>query len=282
MTRHKNMRPIHATSILLLAAAAVGCGDDGTSNTNNTPPPADMLQVEKVVVGKLLFFDTNLSSPSGQACASCHDPETGFAEPHSELPVSQGVLPWLVGNRNAPTAAYAAYSPAFHFDETEQQYVGGQFLDGRASTLVEQAKGPFLNPVEMHNPDKATVVASVKASAYADLFERLYGDGIFDDVEKAYDNIADAIASFEASSEVVRFTSKFDAVAAGKATFTEAEARGKVLIEDENKTKCGSCHLYIPLDDGTPPLFTDFTYENLGVPKNPTLPFYEIDRKSVV
>lgn len=278
MTRRKITQCTTVVGVTLLAAFIVGCGDDSntTGNGNTTPPVMDTLQVEKVAVGKLLYFDTNLSSPSGQACASCHDPETGFAEPHAELPVSQGVLPWLVGNRNAPTAAYAAFSPAFHYDEAEKHYVGGQFWDGRASTLADQAKGPFLNPVEMHNPDKATVVASVKASAYANLFERLYGEGIFDDVEKAYDNLADAIAAFESSKDVVRFTSKFDAVAAGKATFTEAEARGKTLFEDTNKSKCSACHVTTPHDADTPPLFTDFTYDNLGVPKNPTLPFYDM------
>lgn len=265
-------RPM-AACFMLLGVFILGCSDEGGQVT--TPIP-DALQVEKVAVGKLLYFDTNLSSPSGQACASCHDPETGFAEPNAELPVSQGVLSWLVGNRNAPSAAYAAYSPAFHFDEAEMHYVGGQFWDGRAATLVDQAKGPFLNPVEMHNPDKATVVASVKASVYADLFERLYGEGIFDKTDAAYDNIADAIAAFEASSDVVRFTSKFDFVKQGKATFTDAESRGRDLFENDMKGKCSVCHTTKAIDDKTPALFTNFTYENLGVPKNPTLPFYDM------
>lgn len=264
---------IRAVCVVFAAASVLGCGDEGT---NTAVTPADTLQVEKVAVGKLLYFDTNLSSPPGQACASCHDPETGFAEPHSELPVSQGVLPWLVGNRNAPSAAYAAFSPPFHYDEVEELYVGGQFWDGRAATLVEQAKGPFLNPVEMHNPDRATVVASVKASAYADLFERLYGAKIFDQTDAAYDSIADAIASFEASSEVVRFTSKFDFVLQGKATFTEAEQRGRDLFDDDMKAKCSTCHKSKPFDPNTPALFTDFMYDNLGVPKNPNLPFYDL------
>jgi len=273
MKRQKISQRIRAVCIALAAVSAVGCGDEGGGTTVT---PADTSQVEKVAVGKLLYFDTNLSSPSGQSCGSCHDPETGFAEPHSELPVSQGVLTWLVGNRNAPTAAYAAFSPSFHYDETEKHYVGGQFWDGRAATLIEQAKGPFLNPVEMHNPSRAAVVASVKASAYADLFERLYGTGIFDKTDAAYDSIADAIASFEGSSEVLRFTSKFDFVLEGKATFTEAEQRGRDLFDDEMKSKCSACHVSKAIDEKTPALFTDFTYDNLGVPRNSSLPFYDM------
>lgn len=264
---------MRAACFTVLAVVMPGCGDEGGSVTNPVP---DTLQVEKVVVGKLLYFDTNLSTPAGQSCASCHDPETGFAEPHAELPVSQGILPWLVGGRNAPSAAYAAYSPAFHYDETEGHYVGGQFWDGRAATLADQAKGPFLNPIEMRNKDKSTVVAAVKASTYGDLFERVYGEGIFDKTDAAYDNIADAIATYEASSEVVRFTSKFDAVAKGKDTFTPAEARGKDLFEDDTKGRCSACHSSTAVDANTPALFTDFIYDNLGVPKNASSPFYDM------
>ena len=62
-------------------------------------------------LGKFLFFDTNLSDPNGQACASCHDPNVGFAEPDQHLPVSEGVIPGRFGTRNAPAAAYAVGSP---------------------------------------------------------------------------------------------------------------------------------------------------------------------------
>ncbi|HYO65776.1 MAG TPA: cytochrome-c peroxidase, partial [Archangium sp.] len=79
------MQGLRLAGALLVVAPA--CGDDPSKEP---PPPADELQVDKVVLGKLLFFDTNLSKPAGQSCASCHDPETGFADPHSDLPVSRG------------------------------------------------------------------------------------------------------------------------------------------------------------------------------------------------
>ncbi len=118
-------------------------------------------------LGKRLFFDANLSDPPGQSCASCHDPAAGFADPDKNLPVSEGVVAGRFGKRNTPTAAYARYSRFFAPDPAQ----GGQFWDGRARTLTEQAKQPFLNPVEMHNT-VAGVVRAVKSDPnYYALFE---------------------------------------------------------------------------------------------------------------
>jgi len=259
-----------AGALLVIAPA---CGDEPSKEP---PPPVDELQVDKVVLGKLLFFDTNLSKPAGQSCASCHDPETGFADPHADLPVSRGAIPSRVGNRNTPTAAYAAYSPKMYYDSEIPLWFGGLFMDGRATSLEHQAGQPLLNPVEMNNPDKASVVATVKASAYANLFERAFGKGIFEDPEVAFDKISEAIAAYERSPEVLRFSSKFDAVSKGQAQFTEAEARGLELFKDEDKSKCAICHSIEPLDDGTPPLFTDFGYDSVGTPRNPENPFYQM------
>jgi cytochrome c peroxidase len=227
-------------------------------------------------VGKLLYFDTNLSSPPGQSCASCHSPDTGFSEPHATFPVSQGANPNLFGNRNSPTAAYAAFSPDFHLDEDEGIYEGGQFWDGRAKNLEEQAKGPFLNPLEMGMEDEEAVIAEVRASSYADLFEQLFGEDIWNDVMAAYDAVASAIAEFERSDELNRFTSKYDYYLAGKATLTDQEQRGLAAFEDETRGNCAACHPSTAAGDGTPPLFTDFTYDNLGVPRNPDNPFYDL------
>ncbi|MDZ7584819.1 MAG: cytochrome-c peroxidase, partial [Thiobacillus sp.] len=90
--------------------------------------PADSRQAEKAELGRALFFDPSLSSPPGQSCATCHDANAAFTDPDRSLPVSKGVLPGRVGNRNTPTAMYAAFSPDFHFDKEEGLYVGGQFL----------------------------------------------------------------------------------------------------------------------------------------------------------
>ena len=126
-------------------------------------------------LGKKIYFDRALSQPNGQACSDCHLPSAGWADPDQGLPVSEGVMLGMFGGRNSPTAAYAAYSPAFQWNAMKGVYQGGQFWDGRAADLVAQAKGPFLNPVEMHNPDKAAVVTDVKNGSYASLFRKVFG-----------------------------------------------------------------------------------------------------------
>jgi cytochrome c peroxidase len=240
---------------------------------------AERALTQKQALGKKLFFDKNLSTPIGQACADCHSPETGFGNPNAGYPVSQGVHKERFGNRNDLPAAYAAFSPKFHYDANEGLYVGGQFWDGRAADLAEQAKGPFLNTLEMANPDEKSVVAKVHESEYAGLFREVFGAAAFNDPNKAYDMIAEAIAAYEKSGELNQFSSKYDLYLAGKVALNEQERRGLELFEDEEKGNCAACHPSQPGADGTPPLFTDFTYDNLGAPKNPENPFYYLPKK---
>jgi cytochrome c peroxidase len=233
----------------------------------------------KQELGKKLFFDKNLSTPVGQSCADCHTPEKGFADPNPDIPVSRGAHKDRFGNRNDLPAAYASFSPEFHYDANEGLYVGGQFWDGRAADLVEQAKGPFLNPLEMANPDEKAVVDKVRRSEYANLFRDVFGAAAFIDSNEAYDMVAEAIAAYEKSRELNPFNSKYDFYLAGKVMLNEQERRGLELFEDEEKGNCAACHPSQPGADRTPPLFTDFTYDNLGVPKNPENPFYYLPEK---
>jgi cytochrome c peroxidase len=256
-------RSVGPSIVILLLVGA--CGED--EKPKLTP-------IEQL--GKKLYFDENLSSPTGQSCASCHDPAAGFADPDQDKPCSEGANKGLFGNRNSPSAAYAAFSPDFHFDAAEGLYVGGQFWDGRAKDLAEQAKGPFLNPLEMAMKDEAAVVAQVKQAEYAGLFKQVFGDDALDDVMKAYDKIAEAIAAFEKSDEVNPFSSKYDLYLAGEVQLTDQERRGLKLFEDEAKGNCAACHISQPTSDQPKPLFTDFTYDNLGTPKNKNNPFYTL------
>lgn len=274
-------------------------------------------------LGANLYFDEKLSQPTGQSCASCHDPDFGFVDPDAELPVSEGVLPSKFGNRNSPSASYAMYAPIFHYDKKEGLWIGGQFWDGRATgevlgdPLADQALGPFLNPVEMANSSKELVVRDVKNSSYADLFEEVW-PGSLDDTEVAYDNIALSIAAFERTALFAPFTSKYDqylqlclaaggkkdACAQGKGPkaegvaeghFTPEEWRGFQLFMGSNNNDgvlrnnegamCAACHIaewtvaadnvVVPdwsPDGSVPPVFSDFTFDNLGVPKNVEYP----------
>ncbi len=232
-------------------------------------------------LGKNIFFDANLSRPVGQSCASCHDPGFGFADPAGTA-VSHGAVQGRVGNRNAPSVSYAAFSPQMYFDPTttpaipEGQYKGGLFWDGRADTAEAQALQPFLNPLEMHNPDQKQVVLAVRQSDYADLFRQVFGQDAFKDLDNAFDCIGQAIAAYERSAEVNPFTSKFDYWKKGQAAFTEAELRGYMLFTDTTMmgAKCANCHSVSADESVAPSLFTNFGHQNLGVPRNPELPFY--------
>ena len=88
-------RKLALTVIVIFAGVLIAAGA-GAAQAPNT--------IE--ALGERLYFDTDLSMPDGQACASCHDPVVGFDDPDSELPVSEGVRPHMVGNRNSPISAY--------------------------------------------------------------------------------------------------------------------------------------------------------------------------------
>jgi cytochrome c peroxidase len=243
--------------------AVSGCGNDGIGP----------VVFSREALGEFIFNDTSLSTPPGQACATCHNPASHFVDNRGTV-TSAGAVTGRFGNRQSPSAAYAAFSPDFHFDLDAQDYIGGQFWDGRAADLEEQAKGPFLNPSEMNNANKAEVVQKVQSGQAAAGMKAIYGNDIFSHVDKAYDAIAEVIAAFERTEKVSPFTSKYDAYLAGHATFTAEEARGLQAYNDPEVGNCAACHPSTPLPDGTPPLFTDYSYDNLGVPRNYLNPFY--------
>lgn len=239
-------------------------------------------------LGKALFFDANLSTPPGQSCAACHAPEVGFTGPDSAINSGQAVYPGAVhtraGNRKPPSAAYAGDSPILgyiRFPDLTGMWLGGMFWDGRATgwtlgdPLAEQAMGPFLNPLEQNMPQSRLVVSRVAKSAYAPLFEQVWGPGSLDfkkDVAGTYERIARSIAAYERSAEVSAFTSKYDYYLKGEASLTDVERSGLELFN--GRANCAACHLSEPGPGGTPPLFTDFTYDNLGIPRNLLNPFY--------
>jgi len=250
----------------------------------------DLTPMEQL--GKQLFFDENLSTPPGQSCALCHAPQVGFTGPTSDINAHGAVYPGAVhtrfGNRKPPTAAYGGDSPVLYYDEDEEVWVGGMFWDGRATgwtlgdPLAEQAQGPFLNPLEQNNPNAMLVCFKVALSDYAELFEEVWGPGSLDwvnDVPGTYERIARSISAYEKSSEVNPFTSKYDYYLAGMVQLTEQEALGLQLFEAEDKGNCAACHPSQLGPNGESPLFTDFTFDNLGVPKNLENPFYAMPRK---
>jgi len=278
MLKLKRINPYLLTTMSLLTMCIfVGCkGPHNDTSNGKGSISIDPAFSTKERLGKLLFFEESLSTPPGQACSACHAPEIAFADPETELPVSRGARPGLYGNRNDMPAAYAAFVPPLHFDEEEDVWVGGLFWDGRVNTLAEQAQGPPLNPLEMANPDTSTVAEKLRALSYAGLFEEVYGPDALSNPGTAYSHMADAIEAFEKTPEVSPFTSKYDHWLDGEAELSEQEQRGLILFEAEDKGNCAACHPSTPAEDGSPPLFTDFTYDNLGVPRNPENPFYSL------
>jgi len=251
----------HAAAAAALILMVSACDDAGDAEINT----------QKSALGALLFNDTNLSLNRTMSCASCHDLEHAMVDSRTghSIGASRGDDGVALGDRNAPTAAYAAYTPNFHFNSREGLYIGGQFHDGRAQDLKAQAKGPFLNPLEMMMPDESSVIERVQEdSELVARFKSIYGESIFDNDLVAYDALAESIALFEMSPRFAAFDSRYDRYLSGDAELTPLERQGLSLFE--GKALCSACHP-ATTENGSRPLFTDHTYDNLGVPVNTAL-----------
>ncbi|GAB4568973.1 MAG: cytochrome-c peroxidase [Anaerolineae bacterium] len=275
-----------ATLCVSLGICFVLFGALGTAQVEGASPALSSLEQ----LGKHLFFDENLSVNGTQSCASCHAPEAGFTGPDSVINAGPAIYPGALhsrnGNRKPPTAAYGGYSPVLYYDSAEEVWVGGMFWDGRATgwvlgdPLAEQAQGPFLNPLEQALPDAQQVCIRVMHADYAWLFEQAWGAGSLDcgaGLAETYDRIGLSISAYEQSAEVNPFSSKYDAYLAGLVRLTPLERRGLKLFE--GRAMCSACHPSQPGPNGEPPLFTDFTYDNLGIPRNPQNPFYTMPQQ---
>jgi cytochrome c peroxidase len=271
MNRKKNVMVLLIMFVFFLAVEV--CAADGLTNQEQ--------------LGKSIFFDTSLSINGNQACAACHAPESGWTGPIAAInaggAVYEGSISSRFGNRKPPSAAYATPSPILHYviEKKEALFIGGNFWDGRATgeTLgnpaAEQAQGPFLNPLEQALSSPADVISKICSGSYSSSFTAVCGSGACDpaNVNAAYDCVGLSVAAYEASPEVNQFSSKYDAYRAGLVKLTEEEKKGLNLFK--SKGKCANCHVLDPGPNGEPALFTDFTYDNLGVPRNPENPFYD-------
>ena len=257
--------PFGCVSVSLLTLALTACGGGGSPQTQPQQSTASL-------VGARIFTDTSLSASGRQSCQTCHDFASGLAAPNALAVQPGGANLELSGVRNSPSVTYMRSEFAFHIDPNDGPS-GGFFWDGRESTLAGQAGQPFVNPREMANADHASVVAKLRNATYAAEFQAVYGAKVFDDVETAYAHMTEAIAAFETEDpRFTAFTSKFDEVQRGKATYSAAEARGFALFTDTSKGNCSACHPSDVGAFGALPIFTDRTYDNLGVPRNTEIP----------
>ena len=215
-------------------------------------------------LGRQVFHDTSLSAAGQQSCASCHLKESGHASAHG-LALGGPDMKSL-GTRNTPSLRYLWQNTAMHLND-EGKAIGGFFWDGRADSLAAQAGEPFLNPAEMANADKASVVAKLSRASYAGEFEQLFGATIWQQPDQAFAAMTQVLASYQTEDpDFHRFDSLFDQVMQGRARFNAAQERGWALFKDPHKGNCAACHTAEPGPDGSPPLFTDHSYDNLGVP----------------
>ena len=235
---------------------------------NDTPA----VPKSKADLGEKIFFDTRLSNPIGQSCASCHNPATAFSDPN-HLSTSPGAVSGLFGSRNSPALTYSLFTPPLHYSKVDDTYIGGLFWDGRVNSLEEQAKKPFFNPIEMNLKDAAALAAKIRTAPYFGEYLLLYGGGN-ESANTTLNNVADALATFERTKPFNSFSSKYDYYLKGKATLSSDELKGLQLFT--TKALCSNCHLTEPDELSGKILFTDFTYDNIGVPANPTNKFYNL------
>jgi cytochrome c peroxidase len=260
-----------AAAVLLggLLAACGGGGSDGGGGSTPTPPALSA----KATAGKAIFFDTSLSASGKQACGTCHVPAFAFAgNPATDhyLPTPLGGRNMdLPGFRNAPSLRYAALTPPFAL--VGGTPTGGFFRDGRASSLATQAVQPFVTEFEMANANSAEVLTRLQASATTlQLFVAAFGDSVLSDPDATLAAMGQALAAYEteATGEFQPFSSKYDAWLAGNAQLTATEAAGLALFNNPDKGNCTACHPSQRQGYSSHALFTDFTYDNIGVPRN--------------
>lgn len=200
------------------------------------PAPADNpVTPAKVVLGRALFFDPELSHSGKTSCGTCHDPERGWQDGRARAVGDRGTrLP-----RRTPTILNSAWLTQF-------------FWDGRADSLEDQAIGPLVSPAEMNMPIAGAIRILSASPIYRARFAAAYpGQKI------GARTIAGAIASFERT--VVSSTAPFDRRVAGdRSALLPAAERGFVLFQ--TTAGCASCH--------TGWRFTDDAFHDIGLPGN--------------
>src|SRR5450759_1089864 len=278
----KRQFPLIMAGILMLGVIISSCTNlENLEFFDNLYQNGSLTSIQ--LLGKNIFLD-KISVPANKtACADCHGSSVGFTGPDELINKHGSVYPGAngsFGNRKPPSAAYATFSPILH--QVGGVFAGGNFWDGRAtgerlgSPSAEQALGPFLNPAEHAVANSLAVLMIIEKSKYISLWKKVWGEKLRystpDEISLNFDRVGLAIAAYEGSSEVNQFSSKFDYYLKSLVELTSEEASGLELFN----SKCASCHVSESTGK-TPPLFTDFTFDNLGVPVNPENPVYDYD-----
>lgn len=254
------MLPVTQTSATHFAAFLLAVA---SASALAAPTPASL--------GEEIFRDTSLSSSGRMACSTCHDPARAHAQ-DNDLSVQLGGAELATpGFRAVPSLRYMNLNIPFFFagDGTP---TGGFTRDGGAPDLVEQAHTPILAAHEMDNVDAAVLTARLGDAAYADDFRSVFGADVFADPDLTLLAAEYSLSEYQNTArEFHPFDSKFDLFLQRKVMLSPQELRGFALFNRKDKGNCAGCHPSTPAN-GQPPMFTDFTYDNLGVPRNPQIP----------
>jgi len=249
-------------------------------------------QAERLgALGQALFFDPSLSRSGKLACSSCHDPAHGFGPGNARAVQLGGGDMRQPGVRAVPSLKYLQVLPSFteHFHDSEDEAdesvdngpTGGLTWDGRVDRGAEQAKIPLLSDFEMGNRDPAEVARRVLAAGHGKEIAAIAGakgpnrasNKAAADPATVYKTALKALEVYQQDYRIFYpYSSKYDAVLAGKAELTPEEARGLELFNAPNKGNCASCHISKRGNDGTPPQFTDYGLIALAVPRNRDIP----------
>jgi cytochrome c peroxidase len=235
-----------------------------------------------VTLGRQLFQDPTLSASGEMSCATCHDPANHFGPPNPLAVQKGGATLDQPGTRATPSLKYVAATPFFteHYYESEdegdesldQGPTGGRTWDGRVNRARDQAAIPLLSPNEMANASEAAVASRAARAPYAKEMRSLYGEHIFEDVQRAFAAIGQALEAYQQTpAEFSPFTSKYDAFLGGRAELTPAENRGLDAFNDPDKGNCAHCHKSQVLGRALP-LFTDYGLVAIGAPRNYEIP----------
>ena len=280
--RFTSKKLLHALAVGMLAASLAACGGGGSggagSNSSGSNPSTGTVTTPAVSmsaaaqVGEKIFKDVSLSASGKMSCATCHDEDNAHA-PKNDLSVQLGGANLDVpGFRAVPSLRYKDLTPAFFF-AADGTPTGGFTHDGKVNTLAQQAETPLLAAHEMANKDRADVVVKLQRASYVNEFKATFGNAIFDNSDAAFERILFALQQYQKEdSDFHPYDSKYDQFLAGRVKLSDAEFRGLALFNDPIKGNCAACHTSAKGANGAPPLFTDFTFDNLGVPRNTQIP----------
>jgi cytochrome c peroxidase len=231
-------------------------------------------------LGRLLFFDPELSASRKMSCATCHDPAFAYGPPNGRATQLGGPELKTPGLRAVPALRYLQTLQPFvehHFDEAvddsvDQGPTGGHGWDGRADTTHDQARLPLTSKFEMANPDLESVVSRLAHRPIAQQFRTVFGDDVFADPLRGSTALLMCLEVFQQSPmDFYPYSSRYDDYLRGKRELSPTERRGLALFNDPRKGNCASCHpSQIRL--GAFPNFTDFGYNAVGAPRNRAIP----------